>query len=130
MLRAQAFAQRVLADEPFELCRQLGMAAETKIGFDSHLERFETPLLELCSRVLRERLVGEVGKRRTPPQRQSRSEELRGALGSIGASAARPSSTSRSKRSASMRSGSTSKAYPPLVLTRTSSTSALRRCDT
>ncbi len=74
----------MFADEPFELRRQLGVTAETKIGFDARLERFETPLLEPRSRILRERLVGEVGERRTAPQCQSRSEELRSALGRVG----------------------------------------------
>jgi hypothetical protein len=74
----------VFADEPFELRRQLGVTADTKIGVDARLERFETPLLEPRSRILRERLVGEVGERRTTPQCQSRSEELRSALGRVG----------------------------------------------
>jgi hypothetical protein len=84
VLGAQAFAQWVLAYEPLELCHDLRVTAEAKIGFDAQLERFEALFLEPRSRVLHESLESEVGERRAPPERESRSEELSGALWSVG----------------------------------------------
>ena len=102
-LAAQPLPQRVLVDERLELGDELAGAAQLEIGVDPFLERVEAKLLETADLVLRERLEGEVGERRSPPDRQRFAEEP-GPLG--GAGLARLAQ-SRSKRARSNWSGST-----------------------
>ena len=79
--RPQAFAERVLADEHLELSDELGVAAEREIGFESTLERAQAELFEARNLSLRERLLGEVGKRRPAPKVESFAQPLRRQLG-------------------------------------------------
>ena len=80
MLGAQVLAQRVLANEPLELGHDLRVTTKTKVGVDAQLKRFESLFLEPRGSILHESLEGEVGERWTPPECESRSEELSGAL--------------------------------------------------
>ena len=77
----QPFAQRVLADEHLELSDELGVTAEREVGFESTLERPKAELFEARNLSLRERLLGEVGKRRPAPKVESFAQPLRRRLG-------------------------------------------------
>ncbi len=59
----EALAQRVVANEPFELADDLGVAAEREVGLEAQLERGQPQLLEPADLVARERLVLELRKR-------------------------------------------------------------------
>ena len=67
-LRAQPLTQRELAYQRVQLADQLLLVAEREIGVDPVLQRRQASLLEPCDLSLSERLVGEVGQRRTAPQ--------------------------------------------------------------
>ena len=64
-------------DECLELADELGVATAIEVGIDTILERGESKLLEPRGLGLRPRLVGEVGERGAPPERE-RCRELRG----------------------------------------------------
>ena len=64
-------------DERLELADDLDVAAEREVGLEPALEGGQTQLLEACDRRLRERLVGNVGERRTAPEAEGLSEGLR-----------------------------------------------------
>jgi hypothetical protein len=74
----RALAERVLGHEGLELGHRLAVAPEREVGVEAELERRETDLLEPDDRGLREALVGDVGERRTAPQRQRLAEPRRG----------------------------------------------------
>ena len=67
-LRQQALAQGVLGDERLELGHELGVLAEREVGVDPPLDRQQVQILEAHDRGLRERLVGEIRKRRPAPE--------------------------------------------------------------
>ena len=60
----------MLGDQPFQLADELGVAPVLQIEVDPAFEGREAKLLESCGLRLRKRLEGEVGKRRTPPERK------------------------------------------------------------
>ena len=93
-LPVQALAQRMLGDEPLELADQLAMAPVRELGVDRLRERGQPQLLQPPDLRRRERLVGDVGQRRAPPQRERLARRRRRA-------------TSRSNRAASTSSGAT-----------------------
>ena len=82
-LAAQTLAQRVRRDQRLQLADQVGMPAAGQLGVDALLERRQPQLLEPQDLRLRERLVGEVGERRAPPQGQ-RLAQLRGGSSGLG----------------------------------------------
>jgi hypothetical protein len=69
-LRTQPLPQGMLGDQPLELGHQLGMPAQCQVCLQALLQRSQSQLLQLRDRGLRERLVGELVQRRTPPQPQ------------------------------------------------------------
>ncbi len=69
-LRARALAQRLGLDERLELGDELGVAAQREVGVDALLDDDGSQLLESRDLRLRERLVDEVGQRRSAPERE------------------------------------------------------------
>ena len=76
-LRTEPLAQRVLADERFQLADEAGMAPELEVGVEAELERPEPLLLECRDLPLREGLVGQVGEGRPAPERERLAKLLR-----------------------------------------------------
>ena len=106
-LGTEALAERVGGDELLQLSHDVRVPAEGKIGLDPALERGQAQLLEPRDRRLRERLVGEVGKRWPAPEREGLTQRL-GCLGGFpGPSARSPASTSCWNASRSSFPGST-----------------------
>ena len=68
VLRAQPLAERVLAHKRLQLRDERGVPAELQLRVDPQLKRREADLLEPRDCALRERLVRQVGKRRSAPQ--------------------------------------------------------------
>jgi hypothetical protein len=66
-LAMNALPQWMLGGERLELANDLGVTAGGKIGVDPLLEGGEPQLLETTDLGLRERLVSEIGERRTAP---------------------------------------------------------------
>ena len=64
----------MFGDQCFQLAYELGVPPERKVGVDSPLDRGEPQLLDSPDRRLRERLVCEVGERRSAPERERLSE--------------------------------------------------------
>src|SRR6266511_44706 len=81
-LGSEALAERVSGDELLQLADDVRMPAEGEIGLYPALERGQAQLLKPRDRVLRERLVGEVGERWPAPERERLAQRL-GRLGSI-----------------------------------------------
>jgi hypothetical protein len=79
-LAAEALAKRLFGDRGLQLCDDVLVAAEHQLRFDASLERRPAPLLEPRDLGLRERLVREVGERRTAPQLERLPEHDGGAL--------------------------------------------------
>jgi hypothetical protein len=77
----QPLAQRMLADEHLDLTDELGEAAEGKVGIEPPLECPQAELFEPENLQLRERLVGEIGERRPPPESESFAQHARGQVG-------------------------------------------------
>ena len=71
----------MVADEPFELADDLCVAAEREVGFEAQLERGQAQLFEPADLVARERLVGEVRKRRAAPEPERLAQQLAGLVG-------------------------------------------------
>ena len=71
----------MLAHQPLELGDELGLTAECEVGVDARLERGQAEFLEAADLGLGERLVGEVGERRSAPQAESLAQKARGQLG-------------------------------------------------
>ena len=69
-LPVQAFAKRVLRDEPLELGDELAMATVRQLVVDRLLQRGQPQLLQATDLRRRERLVCDVGERRATPQRE------------------------------------------------------------
>ena len=67
---AQALAQRVIADERFQLRHRLGVAADGEVGLEPVLERDQAQPLQPPDLVRREGLVAEVGERLAAPERE------------------------------------------------------------
>ena len=84
-LPASALPERLLGDERLELADELGVAPEGEVGVDPLLEGRPAKLLEPGDLRLRPRLVGDVGKRWAPPERQRLTEGRRGELRATGA---------------------------------------------
>jgi hypothetical protein len=76
-LRAEPLSARLLTNETFELDDEVVVTSARKVRIDSLLDRGETQLFEVRNLALRKRLVREVGKRRTAPERERLAEELR-----------------------------------------------------
>src|SRR3989442_15854159 len=66
----------MLANERLELVHQSRTSAECKVCFDPLLERAETKLLQPGTLLLEEAPIGDVGKRRTAPERQCLAQPL------------------------------------------------------
>ncbi len=69
-LGGEALAVGMLRPEHLQLADHLPVPSEGEVGLDPFLERPEPQLLETIDVGGRERLVGEVGQRRAPPQRE------------------------------------------------------------
>ena len=87
-------------DERLELADELFVAAGCEVGLDPRLEQRAAELVEPGDLGLRERVVGELGERLAPPQRQRSADVLGAVLGSGSLRAAmsassRPRSTCR-----------------------------------
>ena len=67
----------MFADERLELGDELAIAAQQAVGLEPPLERQQPELLESPHLVLRERLVREVGERRSAPERKRLAQEAR-----------------------------------------------------
>src|SRR5918996_4741518 len=70
----------MLRNQRLQLAGQLPVHTPAEFGFDAILERSDAELLETRDRRLRERLVGEIGERRTPPQGKPLSQSRRGGV--------------------------------------------------
>ena len=68
----------MLRHQCLQLCDQLVVAPEREVGLDPQLDRRQPDLLQTSDRRLGEALVGEVGERGAPPQRQRLAQPLRG----------------------------------------------------
>src|ERR1700735_4375410 len=68
-------------DQIPQLADQLAIKPERQIRLHPFLERAQLELLQLSDRRLRERLIGEVRQRRTPPQTQAPAQNPRRLLG-------------------------------------------------
>ena len=66
-LSPEAFTEWMFGDQSFKLSDELRMASERQFGSDPLLERGQSDLLEPLHRE-RDRLVSEVGERRTAPE--------------------------------------------------------------
>ena len=84
LLSAEMLPKGLLGDERLELGDELAVAAEGEVGVDATLECFEAQLLEAAGPD-RDRLAGEVGERRAPPQRERLAEQGRRLLRLSGA---------------------------------------------
>ena len=102
----QPLAEWVLADEHLDLADELGVAAEREVGLEPPLERLQAELFEARNLGLRERLVGEVGKRRPAPEVESFAQSLRRKLGRRPLAPPRPASRSEAGRARPGRRGS------------------------
>ena len=78
-LAQEAFPQRVLGDEPFELADDVAVATELEVGVDSLGDGDEAELLEPPDLRLRKGLKHELGENRSAPHLE-RADELRTAL--------------------------------------------------
>src|SRR5207247_5472563 len=89
-LAAQVLSERMLRDQGLELARELRMVSELKLGPDPLLDCDQVQLFQPGDLGLGERLVGEIGERGAPPERERLGEQIRGlarSTGSEGASA-------------------------------------------
>ena len=68
----------MLGDQGLELTDQSGMAPELQVGLDPVLECDQTQLFQPRDLVLGERLVGEVGQRRSATELERLGQGLRG----------------------------------------------------
>ena len=75
-LRAGALAEGVLAYERFELGYELAVSTQFEVCVDSVLDRCQPHLFEASDLRLRERLVGEVLKRRAAPKCKRPAQQL------------------------------------------------------
>ena len=121
-----------VGDEPLQLADELGVAAGGEVGLDAQLERGEPLLLQARDLGAGERLERELGERRPAPQRERLAQgRRRGLRLAVRRARGAPSSTSRSKRSASSspgaRAGGSRRAS---CVTTSGSPSALRRRET
>src|SRR4051794_23226050 len=80
----QTLVERVLYQQRFDLRHDAAMAPRGQLGFDRQLARLQAQILELADRGHRERLVRDIGQRRTTPQAKSAPEDLSGAAAVAG----------------------------------------------
>ena len=129
-LPAEPFAQRMRADERFELDDAGLDVAESNVELDSFLDGGEPQLGQPGNRRLRELLVGEVGEDVAPPQRLGVREEPDGSFGVVRSRCLRAADTSDSYWCRSTAVGASSRAYPPpRITTRSVAPSAPRSFD-
>jgi hypothetical protein len=76
-LTAQPLAQRLLGDQRLQLADEVAVAPSGQIRIDPILQRRNLQLPQASNRGLRPSLIGEVGQRRTPPQRERLGEQCR-----------------------------------------------------
>src|SRR5262249_53288801 len=76
-LAAHPLAKGVLVDERLELADEIAGAAELEVGVNASLDGVQPQFLEAADLVLRERLEGEIGKRRPSPERKRFAQNLR-----------------------------------------------------
>ena len=76
-LAPQALAVGVLPHEGAQLADQLGRAAGGQVGLHAALQRRQALLLQAGGRRLGERLEGQVGEGRSPPERESAAQRIR-----------------------------------------------------
>ena len=69
-LRAEAFPQRMLADEPLQLGDQRAVPADGEVGLDALLQAHDSPLLEPGDLGLGKAVEHELRQRRPSPERQ------------------------------------------------------------
>ena len=77
-LALEPLPERVRGDQRLELGQDVLMAAEREVGLDPILERRQPQVLEPPDLVLRERLVREVGERRSAPEPERLAEAVGG----------------------------------------------------
>jgi hypothetical protein len=75
-LPAQLLSKRMRGDELLELPDERPVSAKPKVRVDPPFERSQPKLFEPRDRRLRERLVGEIGEHRPPPEREGRAQPL------------------------------------------------------
>src|SRR4051812_39303232 len=75
----QTLVERVLHQERLDLRHRAAMPPRAQVCLDRELACLEAKILELADRGHRERLVRDIGQRRTTPQGQSAPEDLSGA---------------------------------------------------
>ncbi len=97
-LAAEPFPQRVLGDEGREGGRRAGMVSGGQARLDAVLLGRRPQLVQPADGDGGERLEGEVGQRRSPPEGQRLVEDGAGAVGVAGCQPARPSPARRSNR--------------------------------
>ena len=130
-LPPQPLLERVRSDQRLELANQVTISADREIRLDPILERRQLRLPQPRDRVLRERLVRNVGKRLAPPQSQRRRQLLpRASSDRPEQGQRRPSALSSSNLPTSTCSGSTASRYPRPSVTITDAPSTLRRRET
>ena len=76
-LPAQPLAQRMTGDEGFEVGDEITLAPEREVCVDPFLDRGQVELVQPGDLVLGERVEGEVGERRAPPEVERLTEERR-----------------------------------------------------
>jgi hypothetical protein len=76
-LATQALPQRMLPHQPFQLAGELGVTTGGELGVETLLQRRQTRLLQAGDLGLRERLVGQVGKRCSTPHRERLGQQPR-----------------------------------------------------
>ena len=77
-LGGEPLSQRMVTNELLQLANKGGVPAEREVRLDPLLERREANLLQSLDRRVRERLVHQVGERRSAPKGECLAEEVRG----------------------------------------------------
>ena len=85
MQGGDVLAQRVFGAEGFEFGQGLGGVAEAQFGVEAIGQRGQAQLVQAGGRRGRERRVGDVGQRRTAPERQGFSQRRARRRGIVGA---------------------------------------------
>ncbi len=79
-LAPEPLPQRMPSDERLQLADELSVAAEREVGLDALFERRQLQLVQARDLALCERLVGEVGQGRAPPEGERPAQLLGGLL--------------------------------------------------
>ncbi len=109
-LAAQVLAQRLRADQPLQLARDLAVPSEGELGLDALLGRDRAGLLQLAGdgRGAGADHADHVGQRGAAPQRERRAEQLHGGRGAAGRQPLGPAPGQAAEAATSSRSSSIS----------------------